>query len=97
MLLVEPLVEPLDEPAAEPPAGFAVEVAADFLHFATWAVCALESFFALVSTLAAFDPMSLSRHVFTGGSTGTADATPTHEIAAKNPVTIAVTTIVLKR
>lgn len=93
MLLVEPLVEP----AAEPPAGLAVEVAADFLHLDTWAVCALESFFALINAFVALDPMSLSRHVFTGGSTGTADATPTHEIAAKNPVTIAVTTIVLKR
>ena len=93
MLLVEPLVEP----AAEPPAGLAVEVAADFLHLDTWAVCTLESFFALVSAFVALDPMSLSRQVFTGGSTGTADTAPTHETAAKNPVTIAVTTIVLKR
>ena len=92
-----PLAEPLDEPAAEPPAGLAVEVDADFLHFDTWAVCALDNFFALISAFVALDPMSLSRQVFTGGSTGTAEATPTHETTAKNPATIPVTTTDLKR
>ena len=92
-----PLAEPLDEPAAEPPAGLAVEDDADFLHFDTWAVCALDNFFALISAFVALDPMSLSRQVFTGGSTGTADTAPTHETAAKNPATITVTTTDLKR
>ena len=89
MPLVEPLVEPLAEPAGD--------AAAVFLHFASWAVWVLVSFLALTRVLAAFDPISLSRHVFTGGSTGTAEAAPTHETAAKNPATNPLTTIALKR
>jgi len=92
-----PLVEPLAELLGEPVTGLAVEDDADFLHLVTWAVCALDNFFALISAFVALDPMSLSRQVFTGGSTGTADTAPTHETAAKNPATTPVTTTDLKR
>ena len=71
----EPVVVPV-VPEVLPP------LLADDLHFATWAVCALVSFFAETILFAAFTPTVLSRHDLVGGSTTIALAT---FIAPSNP------------
>ncbi|CAB4669018.1 unannotated protein [freshwater metagenome] len=84
----EPVVVPV-VPEVLPP------LLADDLHFATWAVCALVSFFAAIILFVALTPIDFSRHAFTAGSTTCAFALPS--VTNKpTPETITRTTAILR-